>query len=147
MTGSMSVQNKLHLVIDTNVLLVSIPERSPYHWLYRALIEGRFCLHVTVDILAEYEEIISQKLSPQVAGATLRMLAELENVSYTNIHFSYSLINQDLDDNKFVNCAINANAHFIVTHDRHFNILREINFPRVHTIDIHKLQELLTDTK
>ena len=74
MTGSMSVQNKLHLVIDTNVLVVSIPERSPYHWLYRALIEGRFCLHVTIDILAEYEEIISQKLSPQVAGATVRML-------------------------------------------------------------------------
>ncbi len=139
----MTAISKLNLVIDTNVLLVSIPERSPYHWLYRALIEGKFCLHVTIDILAEYEEIIGHKLSPQVASAVIRMLAESENVSFTNIHFSYNLIVQDPDDNKFVNCAINANANFIVTHDRHFNVLREIDFPRVLTIDIQKLQQLL----
>lgn len=111
----MATSNKLSLVIDTNVLLVSIPEKSPYHWLYRALIEGKFYLIVTIDILAEYEEIIGNKLSPQVAGAMLRFLAESENGSFITIHFSYNLIHQDPDDDKFVNCAINANAHFIVT--------------------------------
>ena len=141
----MTISNRLNLVIDTNVLLVSIPEKSPYHWLYQSLIEDKFCLHVTNDILSEYEEIIGNKLSPQVATAVIRMLAESENVSFTTIHFSYNLINQDPDDNKFVNCAINANAHFIVTHDKHFNILHEINFPKVRIINIHKLQQLLID--
>ena len=120
----MTKSSKLSLVIDTNVLLVSIPEKSPYHWLFRSLIKGEFLLNVTLDILSEYEEIIGNKLNLQVVSAVIRLFAEAENVSFTTIHFNYNLIHQDPDDDKFVNCAINANAHFIVTHDKHFNVAR-----------------------
>ena len=33
--------------------------------------------------------------------------------------------------NKFVDCAIVANADFIVSEDSHFNVLKSIPFPRV----------------
>ncbi|MCL2073843.1 MAG: PIN domain-containing protein [Marinilabiliaceae bacterium] len=32
---------------------------------------------------------------------------------------------------KFVDCALNAGADFIVTNDHHFNILKSLNFPHV----------------
>ena len=38
------------------------------------------------------------------------------------------------DRNKFVDCAIAVSADFIVTNDRHFDILKDIPFPIVDTI-------------
>jgi len=40
------------------------------------------------------------------------------------------------DDNKFVDCAIVANADFIVSEDNHFNILKEIPFPHIRVIKL-----------
>lgn len=34
------------------------------------------------------------------------------------------MIESDPDDNKFVDCAINAKAKYIVTQDRHYNVVR-----------------------
>ncbi len=38
--------------------------------------------------------------------------------------------------NKFVDCAIASQANFIITHDRHFNILKTIEFPSVKCLTI-----------
>ena len=55
-------------------------------------------------------------------------------------HFQFRLIEQDVDDNKFVDCAIVANAQYIVTEDRHFKVLETIDFPKV---DVVGLDEFL----
>ena len=49
-------------------------------------------------------------------------------------------ITADPDDNKFVDCAIQANARYIVTNDHHYDILRQIDFPKV---EIIKLMDFL----
>lgn len=41
------------------------------------------------------------------------------------------MIKSDPDDNKLVDCAVVANAKFIVTEDRHYNILKLYSFPKV----------------
>jgi len=61
---------KLRAVIDTNILLVSISTRSKYHWLYESLINGKFRIAVTHDILLEYEEMIGSHWSQLVASIT-----------------------------------------------------------------------------
>ena len=48
------MENRLKVVIDTNVLLVSIFDTSPYHWLFQALIQEEFDLAITNEILTEY---------------------------------------------------------------------------------------------
>lgn len=53
--------NKLKVVLDTNVLLVSISSKSPYHWIFKKLIKGVFELGITSEILMEYEEVIERK--------------------------------------------------------------------------------------
>lgn len=57
-------------------------------------------------------------------------------VSRTDAHFRFNLIQQDPDDNKFVDCAIASNAKYIVTEDHHFDILKHISFPRVEVITL-----------
>ncbi|RYE13946.1 MAG: PIN domain-containing protein, partial [Sphingobacteriaceae bacterium] len=49
----------------------------------------------------------------------------------------------DPDDNKFVDCAIAANAVCIVSHDRDFLPLRAIEFPKVAVVDTAGFRELL----
>lgn len=50
----------------------------------------------------------------------------------------------DPDDNKFVDCAIASNADFIVTEDRHFQLLKDVPFPRVNVIGIEEFKEVLS---
>lgn len=51
-------------------------------------------------------------------------------------HYHFNLITADPDDNKFVDCAIQANAHYIVTNDHHYDVLRHIEFPKVGLIKL-----------
>ena len=50
---------------------------------------------------------------------------------------------KDLDDNKFVDCAVVANAEYIVTEDSHFNILKITPFPPVEVKRLHEFYEEL----
>lgn len=51
--------------------------------------------------------------------------------------FSFGLIEADKDDNKFIDCAVAANAKCIVTEDNHFNVLKRIPFPKVEVVGIN----------
>lgn len=50
------------VVLDTNVLLVSLSRRSKYHWVFRALIDEVFHLAVTTEIVLEYEEVVERHM-------------------------------------------------------------------------------------
>jgi uncharacterized protein len=124
------------IVLDTNVLLVSISERSKTHWIYQKLISGEYELAVTNTILNEYQEKISQHWNVEVAQFVIRTLLELPNVKFVSIFFRLNLITADADDNAFVDCAFASNAHYIVSHDKHFEVLKYINFPSIKVIKI-----------
>ncbi len=70
----------LNVVLDTNVLLVSVSPRSPYRWVFNALINEDYNLCVTTDILFEYEEIINRHMGKKVADAILQIIENAENV-------------------------------------------------------------------
>jgi predicted nucleic acid-binding protein len=115
----------------------SISSRSKYHWLYQALLTGKFVLAITQDILLEYEEIIGKHWNKEVAVNVVRSLSEIPSVVFTPVFYQLALIKTDDDDNKFVDCAFAANADYIITHDHHFDVLLSIPFPRIPVADIH----------
>lgn len=57
--------------------------------------------------------------------------------------FYFNLIKVDPDDNKFVDCAIAGNAKFIVTEDRHYDILQQIDIPKVNIIKLDEMMQNL----
>ncbi len=65
--------------------------------------------------------------------------------SVEEIHPSYRwrLITADPDDDKFVDCAVAGNAHALVTEDRHYRVLNELDFPPVHAVSIEGFKALL----
>ena len=83
-------------------------------------------------------------MNEAVAKNVIRTLLLLPNVKYVNVFFHWNLIETDPDDNKFVDCAISANANYIVTEDKHFNVLKSINFPKVNVINIEYFRKLIS---
>jgi len=71
------------------------------------------------------------------------MLDNLPNVAHITNFYRWGLIEQDYDDNKFVDCAIASNAHYLATNDKHFNILKIIEFPKVHVINVSEFKQIL----
>ena len=87
-----------------------------------------------------YEEVITKKFNPLVASDITKALLVLPNVFKTSIYFKWNLIKEDEDDNKFVDCAISSNSHLLVTHDNYFNILKEIDFPKIKLATIDEFE-------
>lgn len=133
----------MKLVIDTNILLVSISRRASTNWLFQALLAGEFTLCVTTDILNEYAEIIGQKMGHQTAENVMTVLSYLPNVEHVNKYFNWQLIKDDYDDNKFVDCAVACNANFLATNDKHFKVLKNVEFPKVNVINLEELSQIM----
>ena len=133
----------MRVVLDTNVLLVSISDRSPYHWVYLGLIRGAFELCVTTEILLEYAEVIEQHMGVEASEGVQGVLENLSNVHLITSYYRFDLIKKDRDDNKFVDCAIAANAHFIVSQDKDFKVLKKVDFPKVSVLDLEKFEKRL----
>ena len=132
-----------HIVLDTNCLLQSISHRSGFYRVWKDFLLGRYYLCVTNDILEEYEEMIAKHTSTTAAHIAIETILRANNVIRIDARYHFGLITKDPDDNKFVDCAIAANADFIVSEDKHFHVLKSIPFPHVEVIRLRKfLQEL-----
>jgi predicted nucleic acid-binding protein len=81
---------------------------------------------------------LKQKYNPVVADAFLNSLKELQNVLLIDVFYNWNLIESDKDDNKFADCAVAGNADFLITNDRHYNILKTIEFPPINVISLEK---------
>lgn len=133
----------MKVVIDTNILLISLPKISKYRPIFDGLLSGIYELVISNSIYAEYIEIIGRKTTDSIAQNLAELIDQLENVEKTDIFFRWNLINSDPDDNKFVDCVISANANYLVTNDNHFKVLKEIDFPSVEVIDADSFLELI----
>lgn len=133
----------MKVVIDTNVLLSSLAHSSEKRPIFDAVIEGKYTLAISNEIIEEYAEIIARKTTVEISANVIRLLLDLHNVQKTDIHFKWNLINKDPDDNKFVDCAIAAGVRFVVSDDKHFRILKEIDFPYVEVITADEFLEEL----
>jgi len=133
----------LKVVLDTNVILRSISRRSPFSVILDKLYDGDYELWVTNDILLEYEEKITDIFSKETAELIIGALSLLPNVKKAEIHFHLFLIDIDKDDNKFSDCAFAGNVHYLVTNDKHFNVLSSVPFPSINVITLEKFLSLL----
>ena len=61
----------------------------------------------------------------------------------TEIFYQFHLISQDEDDNKFVDCAIAANADYLVSNDKHFQALKTVEFPKVKIFTLSEFAQQL----
>ncbi len=124
----------MRVVLDTTSLLVSIGRQSKYRPIFDAFLKGKIQLLISNDVINEYVEKIEEKTNAIVAENISNLLMSSPDVEKVEIYFKWSIISKDADDNKFVDCALNGQANFLVTDDKHYNILKKIGFPPIKII-------------
>ena len=91
----------------------------------------------------EYEELLLRFYSQLLTYNTLNFIIHSPNTQKITPHYKWNLISADLDDNKFVDCALNSGADYIVSNDKHFKILQQIKFPTIQVVDINTFKDML----
>jgi len=133
----------MKIVLDTNCLLPAIFDNSPYIWLWEAFGEGKFSLCCSTEILEEYEELLTSFYSVEISESVINTITNASNFIPVTPYFKWNLIVADPEDNKFADCALNAGADYIVTNDKHFNILKGMNFPFVKVVNIETFKKII----
>lgn len=133
----------MRLVLDTNSLIQCVSRRSRYHDLWLSFIDGRNQLCVTTEILNEYVEILQRETTENFSSIMLEVILNNPNTLFINVFYKFNLIIADPDDNKFIDCAIAAQAKYIVTEDHHYDVLRDLEFPKVDIIGLDDAMRMI----
>ena len=134
------------IILDTNCLIQILPRQAEHRWLYDKIIEGDIYLAISSEIINEYEETINKFYeSNQLGENVVKLILNLPNIKKVSPSFNWSLIHKDPDDNKYVDCAVTAQADYIITHDKHSNVLKTTDFPKVICVSLNKFKVICKD--
>ena len=120
------------LCLDTNTVVQALAQYHPFHPILDAWVAGHLTWAVSTPILLEYEEVLTRLSGPARWRKLARLmdLAELTggNVLRVTPSFQFHVVTADPDDNIFTDCAITADADYLVTEDVHFAPLAEAGY-------------------
>ncbi len=129
----------MKIVLDTNCLIQIVTGRGYKNAVWESFLKKEYVLCYTTEILCEYEEVLNRFFrDAELTKAVLQILLTGSNTERIDPSFRFRLITEDPDDNKFVDCAIIAGATYIVSNDRHYNVLKAVAFPKT---DVKRLKE------
>ena len=127
---------------DTNCLIQIVSPRSKYHALWESFVCGVNTLCVSNEIIEEYVEIMQKLMGYAAAEYVVKTILNSKFTQVITPYYNFNLIEADKDDNKFVDCAIAAQAKCIVSNDHHYDILKTIPFPRVEVVGLVEFMEM-----
>lgn len=113
---------KLRAVLDTNVLVsATLNRHSLPAMLVSAATARLFTICLSDAILKEYREVLTRtqfRLPPELV---VRFLTDLTQAGQKVIPQETLSVTRDPDDNKFLECAVEAGASYVITgNTRHF---------------------------
>ena len=124
--------DKIRVVLDTNVLISaafriqpSVPDQ-----ILRALKSQNFIHIVSLEILEEIKEVINRKEITKRTGMNPKERDQfMRDIIDTSYMVSGSIVvhavSHDPDDDKFIAAALEGNADYIVSGDKHLLSLKE----------------------
>jgi uncharacterized protein len=133
----------MRVVIDTNVLRTTINRKNFEFFIYEAFAAKQFEWFVSTDILNEYAEKLGEFYSESTADYVLDLLCNATNTVFAEPYYFWNLIKEDPDDNKFADLAISINADCLVTYDKHFDIFKTLEFPKLKVLTPEQFKAFL----
>jgi len=116
----------MNIVFDTNALLsATLWRNSEAQKLLFHLIHINAHLLISMPIIIEYQKVMQRdfKFSEQeTIEATTKVLQAFQMVTPKE---NVNVIKNDETDNKIIECAISANAQYIITYDKHLLQLKK----------------------
>lgn len=116
------------VVIDTNVLVQLPGSSTPFSGLKRALLLGKLHWALSTPVIMEYEEIVVRLAGAKVwemVWQWIELIHALQGtIRMVSPSYRFKTITADPDDDAFADCAIVAEADWIITSDRHFDAMK-----------------------
>lgn len=131
------------VVIDTNAFVSSLSTKSETHRLIELVRYKIIEVYLTTEIMLEYEEKLNEKYQIIIVENFIKALTEFRNVYQVKTFYYWNLL-KDEDDNKFVDCYVAANADYLITNDKGFNQLKNVDFPKINTITLQDFLKITT---
>jgi putative PIN family toxin of toxin-antitoxin system len=117
----------LKVVIDTNVFVSAL---FSAHGTPRRIIDlwktGEITLCITKEILEEYIDVLRRFdfIEKHELKRLLDLFKKRMNLIFIAFTLSLSVIKDDPGDNKFIECAVAAQAQYIISGDKHLKALK-----------------------
>ncbi|WP_183576023.1 putative toxin-antitoxin system toxin component, PIN family [Mucilaginibacter sp. X5P1] len=133
----------MKVVLDSNVLLVTLGKKSRFRPIWNSFIDGKYQLIISDEIVFEYTEILQQYSANGIAEIILEIFVESPDIIFQQVYYNWNAIKADPDDNKFFDIAVAANADYLVTNDSHFNAVKNLDFPFVKIITADEFMNII----
>ena len=134
----------MKIVLDTNCLLLIISKKGSFYSLFEQIIFGNITLVLTNEVCSEYEEIIERVFSHEAAEFVVKSILNTSNtLKLSYVYYNWNLIVADPDDNKFIDAYVSGSADYLVTNDKHFDVLNSIDFPKINIINLQDFMKLI----
>ncbi len=114
----------MKIILDTNVLIDAINDDFSHTWkIIDLVLQGKIEAVASEKILKEYKLIIQRNIKKEQDKQKLQDF--IARVDVINVNKKLNIIPDDPEDEKFVECAVEANANYIISSDAHLLNLQE----------------------
>ena len=109
----------IKVVLDTNVFISSLFWKGAPYQIFKRILEGAILNFVSPQILAEIKERLLDKfkLPPEKVKEFLEIIVFNSQIVYPKKKLN--IVKKDPEDNKILECALEAKASFVISGDGH----------------------------
>lgn len=115
----------MRIVVDTNVMISGVFFGGFPRKILNAIAENKLTACATAEIIDEYEEIIKEMINRKQGHLHHQLLAPLVQALEIVEPATTVTLCRDPDDNKFLGCAKDAKALYIVNGDKDLLVLEQ----------------------
>ena len=125
----------MRIVVDTNVIISGLFFGGNPSKVLMAIVDSKVNALATKEIINEYINVIERMMTNKTKSFELATLDTLFT-SFELIDRKTVLeLSRDPDDNKFIECAIDGNAMYIVSGDNDSLVLKQYNDIKIITVN------------
>ena len=141
-----SERQRLRVVLDTNVWVSAIIWGGPPAIIIRAAEDERILIIVSEAIVEEIVHILDYHRLREIyeeAGLKREELVEaiLRISRVVEVKTGLNIVQEDSSDNKFLECAMDGGADYVVSGDDH--LLRIGHYQRIRIVSVKQFLEIL----
>lgn len=115
----------MKIVIDTNVLISGVFFGGFPRKILTSIVSQKITACAKTEIINEYEEIIQEMIARKQGHIDKSILSPLIKVMEIITPISHIEICRDPDDNKFLECAKDSHALYIVSGDKDLLVIQK----------------------
>lgn len=108
----------MRIVVDTNVVISGVFFGEKPREILKSIVGGRFKASATPDIVDEYNEIVEEMIVRKQGSISRNGLAGFIAKLDIIEPITHVEVCRDPDDDKFISCAIDSKAIYIVSGDK-----------------------------